>query len=73
MSFMDGPNYQLDRWQPESEQESDSQNSKFPDPVSSQISDLCEISDLLSFFSYLPSAIKEIKSGNFFFDVCCIN
>jgi len=42
-------------------------------PVSSEISDLCEISDLLSFFSYFASQNKEIKSGNNFFDVCCVN
>jgi len=33
-------------------------------PVSSEISDLCEISDLLLFFSYFVSQNKEIKSGN---------
>jgi len=38
-------------------------------PVSSEISDLCEISDLLLFFSYFASQKKEIKSGNDFFDV----
>ena len=43
------------------------------DPVSSEISDLCEISDLLLFFSYFASQNKEIKSGNYFFDVCCAN
>jgi len=41
--------------------------------VSSEISDLCEISDLLLFFSYFASEIKEIKSGNSLFDVCCVN
>jgi len=44
-----------------------------PFPVSSEISDLCEISDLLLFFSYFASQNKEIKSGNSFFDVCCVN
>jgi len=39
--------------------------------VSSEISDLCEISDLLLFFSYFASQNKEIKSGKYFFDVCC--
>jgi len=33
-------------------------------PVSSEISDLCEISDLLLFLSYFASQNKEIKSGN---------
>jgi len=37
------------------------------DPVSSEISDLCEISDLLLFFSYFASQNEEIKSGNYFF------
>jgi len=44
-----------------------------PVPVSSEISDLCEISDLLLFFSYFASQNKEIKSDNYFFDVCCVN
>jgi len=39
--------------------------------MSSEISDLCEISDLLVFFSYFASQNKEIKSGNYFFDVFC--
>jgi len=34
--------------------------------VSSEISDICEISDLLLFFSYFASQNKEIKSGNYF-------
>jgi len=42
-------------------------------PVSSEISDLCEISDLLLFFSYFASQNREIKPGNYFFDVCCVN
>jgi len=42
-------------------------------PVSSEISHLCEISDLLLFFSYFASQNKEIKFGNYFYDVCCIN
>jgi len=46
---------------------------KFSDPVSSEISNLCEISDLLLFFSYFASQNKEIKSGNYFFYVCCEN
>jgi len=41
--------------------------------VSSEISDLCEISDLLMFFSYFSSQNKKIKSGYYFFDVCCVN
>ena len=40
----------------------------------SEISDLCEISDLLLFFSYFASQNKkEIKSGNYFSEVCCVN
>jgi len=39
----------------------------------SEISDLCEISDLLLFFSYFVSQNKEIKSGNYFSEVCCVN
>jgi len=41
--------------------------------VSSEISDLCEIPNLLLFFSYFASQNKEITSGNSFFDVCCVN
>jgi len=41
--------------------------------VSSEISDLYEIYDLLLFFSYFASQNKEIKSGNYFYDVCCVN
>ena len=41
--------------------------------VSSEISDLCEISDLLLFFSYFASQNKETKSGNTFLHVCCVN
>jgi len=32
--------------------------------LSSEISDLCEISDLLMFFSYFASQNKEIKAVN---------
>jgi len=46
---------------------------KVAHPVSSEISDLCEISDLLLFFSYFASQYKEIKSGNYFSDACCVN
>jgi len=42
-------------------------------PVSSEISDLCEISDLLLFVSYSASLSKGIKFGDYFFDVCCVN
>ena len=42
-------------------------------PVSSEISDVCEISDLLLFFSDFASQNKEITSGNSFFDVCFVN
>jgi len=38
-----------------------------PDPVSR------EISDLILFFSYFASQSKGIQSGNFVFDVCCVN
>jgi len=44
-----------------------------PYPVSSKISDLCEISDLLLFFSYFASEIKDVKTGNYFYDVCRVN
>jgi len=40
-------------------------------PVSSEIFDICEIFDLLLFFSYSASQNKEIKSDNYFFDVLC--
>ena len=42
-------------------------------PVSSEISDLCEISDLLLFVSYFSSESKGIKFGDYFFDVCYVN
>jgi len=41
--------------------------------VSSEISDLCKISDLSVFFSYFVSQNKEIKSSNYFFDVSYVN
>jgi len=41
--------------------------------VSSEISYLCEITDLLCFFSYFSSQSKGIKFGDYFFDVCCVN
>jgi len=41
--------------------------------VSSVISDLCKISDLLLFVSYLASQSKGIKFGDYFFDVRCAN
>jgi len=37
--------------------------------VSSEISDLCEISDLLLFISYFASQIKGLKLGVCFFDM----
>jgi len=40
--------------------------------VSSEISDLCEISDLLLCLGYFASQNKEIKPDNYFFNVCCI-
>ena len=42
-------------------------------PVSSEISDLCEISDLLFLVSYFASQNKGIMFGNYFFNVCCVN
>jgi len=42
-----------------------------PFPVSSEISDLCEISDLLLFLSYFASHDKEIKFGNYFL-ICVV-
>jgi len=42
-------------------------------PVSSEFFDLCEISDLLLFVSYLPSQSEGVKFGHYFFDVCCVN
>jgi len=44
-----------------------------PDPLSSEISDLCEIPDLLLFVNYFASQNKKIKFGNYLFDVCFVN
>jgi len=41
-------------------------------PVLSEISHLCEISDLLLFLSYFTAQNKKIKFDNYFFDVCCV-
>jgi len=41
--------------------------------VSSEISDLCEISDLFLFVSYFASWSKGIMFGVYFFDVCYVN
>jgi len=41
--------------------------------VSSEISDLCEISDLLLFVKYFASQTKGIKIGVYFFGVCGVN
>ena len=41
--------------------------------VSSEISDLCEISDLLLFVSYSASQSEGMKFGDYFFDECCVN
>jgi len=41
-------------------------------PVSSEISDLCEIFDLLLFFSNFASLRKGLKFGGYFSDVCCV-
>jgi len=38
--------------------------------VSSEISDLCEISDLLLLVSYFASQSKGVKFGDYFLDVC---
>jgi len=43
-------------------------------PISSEISDLCKISDLLLFLvNYFASQNKRIKFGDYFFHVCCAN
>jgi len=42
------------------------------DPVSSEISDLCEISDLFLFDSYFASQSNEKKFCVDCFDVCCL-
>ena len=44
-----------------------------PGPVSSEILDLCKIPDLLLFVSYFALHNNEIKFGNYFFDVNCVN
>ena len=44
-----------------------------PRPVSNEIYDLCEISNLLLFVSYFASLRKGIKFGDYFFDVRCVN
>ena len=41
-------------------------------PVSSEISDLCEISELLLFVRYFASQSEGIKFGIYLFDVCCV-
>jgi len=41
-------------------------------PLSSEISDLCEISDLLLFVSYFASQSRGKKFGDYFFDACCV-
>jgi len=60
---------------PESEVDWESQifEKSDQDPVTSEISDLCEISDLILFVSHFASQNKGIKFGNYFFDVCCAN
>jgi len=47
--------------------------SEFFNPVSSEIPDLCEISDLLLIVSYFAFQSKGMKFGDYFFDVCCVN
>ena len=39
--------------------------------MSKEISDLCEISDLILLVSYFASQNKGIKFGNDGFDMCC--
>jgi len=41
--------------------------------VSSEISDLCEISDLLFFVSYFASLSDGITFSDCFLIVCCVN
>jgi len=45
--------------------------SKFLNPVSIDISDLCQISDLLLFVRYVASQSEGIKFGIYLFYVCC--
>jgi len=42
-------------------------------PVSSEISDLCEVSDLLLLIKYFAAQSKGIKVGVYFFGVRCVN
>ena len=74
------PDYRSPLWRdsaffsdPDPDQDQESKIWEKTDPVSNEISDLCEISDLLLFLSYFASQNKEIKPGNYFFDVCCVN
>jgi len=41
--------------------------------VSSEISDFCEVSDLLLFVTYFTSQSKRIKFGVHFFYLRCVN
>ena len=41
--------------------------------MSNEISDLCEICDLLLFVSYFASQSKGKKFRDYFFDVCSVN
>jgi len=43
------------------------------DPVSSEMSDLCETYDLLLFVSHFACQSKGTKFGDYSFDVCCVN
>jgi len=43
------------------------------DPVSGEISDLCENFDLILFVSYFASLNKGIKFDDYFFDECCVS
>ena len=42
-------------------------------PVSSEISSLCKICDIVLFVSYFASQSEGIKFGDYFFDACCVN
>jgi len=43
------------------------------EPVSSEISDFCVISELLLFLIYFACQSERIKFDNYFFVVCCAN
>ena len=43
------------------------------EPVSSEISDIFEISDMLLLLSYFSSQNKEIKFRKYFIGIYCVN